>query len=101
MPTSFIQREIDIPYAPEATTRQVADRFTDELLRWRPGIRGALLRQDEVMALWFAWIKWQERRKSTIETKEGSFQAAGLPWRETSAGLIIPNGASPFKSRVA
>lgn len=101
MPSSFISREIDIPYAPEEYTRQVADRFTDELLRWRPGIKGALLRQDEVMAMWFAWIKWQERRKSVIETKDGGFTAAGLPWRQTSAGLIIPNGASPFKSRMA
>lgn len=50
MPSDFISKRIDIPYAPEAFTREVAHRFRDELLRWRPGIKGSLLRQDEVMA---------------------------------------------------
>lgn len=95
MPSSFIQKMVDIPYAPEEHTRSVADGLRNQLLRWRPGIKGSILRQDQVMTLWFVWILWQSRRR-THPASGTTFKTNGLPWKPTTTGLLIPAGSSPF-----
>jgi len=96
MVTSFIMRQVDIPYAADERTRDVADNFKHQLLRWRPGIKGNILRQDQVMAMWFVWILWQSRRRAHPEAGT-TFRSGGLPWKPTeSSGLLVPAGASPF-----
>ena len=94
MPSSFIQRMINIPYAPDEHTRGVADAFKNQLLRWRPGIKGSILRQDQVMATWFVWILWQARRRSH-PVSGSTFKSHGLPWKPTNTGLLIPVSGSP------
>lgn len=94
MVTTFIKKEIDIPYAADEVTRDIAEAFKHQLLRWRPGIKGNILRQDQVMATWFPWILWQSRRR-THPLSGNTFRSAGLPWKPTEAGVLVPAG-SPF-----
>jgi hypothetical protein len=95
MVTSFIKREIELPWAEDDTTRTEIGELVRQLKAWRPGARGTKLRQDRVMALWFVWILWRSRWKQTNQSSgnNGSFQRQGVPWRGTKTGLIIPVGA--------
>jgi hypothetical protein len=95
MVSTFLKREIDIPYGDDEWTRDVAAQFRNQLLRWRPGIKGNVLRQDQVMALWFVWILWQSRRKTVAEASS-AFQSHGLPWQPMQSGLLVPTVGSPF-----
>ncbi|MGL4297493.1 MAG: LAGLIDADG family homing endonuclease [Candidatus Neomicrothrix subdominans] len=96
MATSFIRHQVDLPYGDDTYTRLLTDQFRDQLLKWRMFQKGAKLRQDQVMALWFAHIMWDTRRRqSTVNTE--SFKQNGLPWVKGNAGLIVPKSAgSPF-----
>ena len=96
MVSAFLRREVDIAYGPDEHTRDVADQLRNQLLRWRPGIKGNILRQDQVMALWFVWIVWQSRRKMHL-SGAADIQMHGLPWTPMQTGLLIPtSGRSPF-----
>lgn len=99
MVSSFIRREIDIPNGDDDRTREVTSQLRNQLLRWRPGARGSVLRQDQVMALWFVWVVWQSRRKVVDEART-NFVSDALPWKPTTSGLLVPaGGASPFYKR--
>lgn len=95
MARAFIKREVDIAYGDDDRTREIADQFRYQLLRWAPGKRGTQLRQDQVMAFWFCWNVWQTRRR-TIATASTSFKGDSLPWKPMDSGLLIPTNASPF-----
>lgn len=95
MPSSFIQRHVNLPYDADEHTRSVTDALRNQLLRWRPGIKGSILRQDQVMSLWFVWIVWQSRRR-THPAAGSTFKSQGLPWKPTNTGLLIPTSSSPF-----
>jgi hypothetical protein len=95
MVSTFLKREIDIPYAPEEATRDIANQYRHQLLRWRPGVKGNILRQDQVMASWFPWIVWQQRRR-THPISGASFTSSGLPWKPTNSGLLVPTTGSPL-----
>jgi hypothetical protein len=95
MVSTFIKKEIDIPYAADDKTRAMADQYRHQLLRWRPGIKGNILRQDQVMATWFPWIVWQQRRR-THPISGASFNSGGLPWKPTNSGLLVPTTGSPL-----
>jgi len=82
---------IEIPYADDVYTRHLMDETIDQLKRWRPHIKGARLRQDRLMALWFGWILWRERRGSE-HFRPDQFDFAGMPYRPTHTGLIVPIG---------
>jgi len=82
MPSSFITGEISIPYGDEAT-RSVMDHLVEELTTWRPDIKTKHLRQDLVMALWFAWLYWQRVRASMGMSPQG-WHRPGLPWAPSS-----------------
>jgi hypothetical protein len=75
---------IDIPYSQDTATRHV-------MKRWRPHIKGARLRQDRLMALWFGWILWRERRGSDHLNLD-QFNFSGMPYKPTRTGLIVPTG---------
>ena len=78
MASSFIRTEIRIPWG----TQLAASRFDDliaELLSWRPDVPTKLLKQDTVMALWFAWKFWMEKR-ATLGFDIGAWDFDGIPW---------------------
>lgn len=83
---------IEIPYADDEITQPMMDQIVRQLKAWRPRKRGTELRQDQVMALWFGWILWRERR-GTEETTDSSFSFKGMPWSPTRSGLLTPMGA--------
>lgn len=76
--------EIHLPWGDDASKRQLA-QLIKELRMWRPDIPTKMLRQDEVMALWFIYHRWQLLRK-TLERKAKPITIGGLPW----AGTQIP-----------
>ena len=80
MALSFMRGEIDIPYADDKSTRHMVDQLIRQLKAWRPLKRGTRLRQDQVMALWFIWILWRQR-KQTFEVDTSQFNFKGLPWK--------------------
>ena len=58
MPGSFNAGQIRIPYADEhARTRM--QPLLIQLESWRPNVPTRLIKQDAVMALWFAWKHWR------------------------------------------
>jgi hypothetical protein len=61
MANAFNDREIRIPWG-NTETRERMQPLIDELKRWKPGARGAILQQDRVMTLWFIWLRWQVER---------------------------------------
>lgn len=78
MAGSFIKGEITFPDAtPDCRRRMEALR--SELLAWRPNVDPKLLRQDLVMALWFPWLIWMNRRKQMKQPK--AWDIGGTPWR--------------------
>ena len=79
MALSFMRGEIDIPYADDPSTRHQADQLIRQLKAWRPMKRGTKLRQDQVMALWFIWILWRQRKQS-FDLDTSQFNFGGLPW---------------------
>jgi hypothetical protein len=82
MALSFMREEIEIPYADDPPTRHQADQLIRQLKSWRPLKRGTQLRQDQVMALWFIWILWRQRKQSfSLDSSQFSFKA--LPWSRT------------------
>jgi hypothetical protein len=94
MVTSFIKGEIILPWADDDYTRSEVGELVRQLKAWRPKKRGNKLRQDRVMALWFIWILWRNRWKSTDVGSAGSGFQRNVPWAGTKSGLIIPVGAS-------
>lgn len=89
MARSFRRQEIELPGAPDHATEAQTKALISELLRWKPGVRGNKLRQDLVMALWFAWLIWRDQRNyGHIDTQTFRFQ--GLPWTPTRSGLTVP-----------
>lgn len=94
MTQSFAKGEIDIPYAATARTRNLADELLRQLRAWKPLARGNKLRQDQVMALWFAWIVWRSRRKLGIpvSAKEAFKVQTPQPIVAARPSLILPIG---------
>lgn len=63
MASSFLSAQVRIPYADDHARARMAPLLF-ELETWRPNIPTRLLKQDTVMALWFAWRHWQEWRQT-------------------------------------
>ena len=84
MALSFMREEIEIPYADDPSTRHQADQLIRQLKAWRPLKRGTKLRQDQVMALWFIWILWRQR-KQAFDVDTSQFNFNGLPWKSSAS----------------
>lgn len=95
MASDFLHGKVDLPYSPDNATQDMTNQFVDQCKRWRPFVKGAKLRQDQVMAFWFGWILWQMRRKTSAVDAE-SFRTSGVSWATTSHGLVVPTTGSPF-----
>ena len=86
MALSFMREEIELPYAGDNATRHQTDELMRQLKAWRPGKRGTRLRQDQVMALWFIWILWRQRKQSfDVDTSQFNFNA--LPWAKSRSTI--------------
>ena len=88
---SFRLREIDLPYGDDEPTRYEMDELERELLAWKPYVKGNKLVQDRVMALWFGWILWRDRKWS-LGADPDQFVSAGMPFAPTGSGLFVPTG---------
>ena len=81
MALSFMRGEIELPWADDPQTRHQMGELIRQLRTWRPLKRGTRLRQDQVMALWFIWILWRQRKESfNIDPSQFNFKA--LPWKK-------------------
>lgn len=67
MPTTMRATELAIPWGNDEA-KLVMGPLEAQLRSWRPDIPAKRRRQDLVMALWFAWLFWQERRGSLSGT---------------------------------
>lgn len=107
MARGFMKRQIVIPYKDDknhgGTTRYQADEIIRQLDAWEPGQKGVDLVQDQVMALWFAWITWEQRWKSATPAP-GSSSATPDAWKRTGLtyaqsitdALVIAGNRSPI-----
>lgn len=78
MATSFAVGEIRIPYG-DQHTRDIVTPLINQLLNWRPLVATKKIRQDLVMALWFAWLRWMNRRKGLLELEGVDLTITGRP----------------------
>jgi hypothetical protein len=65
MATSMLRQEFDFPDGDEVS-RTMFGPLYEEFFKWRPGISGAKLRQDLVMAVWFDWMSWRRHRRGGL-----------------------------------
>ena len=104
MVTTFVKKEIELPYADDGETQALIGQLKSQLEHWKPGpggggsasARGNKLRQDLVMALWFGWIRWRSMGK--VDAGRGTqnqFRFSGLPYAPHNSGLIVPTQYSP------
>lgn len=80
MSQSFATNSISIPWKDDVSQRAFA-LLPEELRRWRPDVPTKLLRQDEVMCLWFLHLHWQQLRHSLATRIDGRILTQRLPWR--------------------
>lgn len=82
MAGSFIKGEVTFPDA-TAACREAMEAMRAELLSWRPNVPSKLLRQDIVMALWFPWLWWSQRRSTLGQSQ--TWKVGGTPWKPGDA----------------
>lgn len=78
MAASFILNQITVPDG-DADSRRLMEPWRSELLAWRPNVDPKLLRQDLVMATWFTWLIWMQRRKRVGQPD--TWKIRGTPWK--------------------
>ena len=79
MAGTFLRGELSIPYGDSETQANFA-LLLDELKAWRPDVPTKLLRQDEVMCLWFLHLQWQRMRSNLASQIDRHMNVGGLPW---------------------
>ncbi len=99
MAASFIKREIVIPWADDEQTRHMMGEFCRQLFAWKPGVKGNRLRQDQVMAFWFTWMRWRAMRRdisaaSTRNTSPAAFTRQTGGFKMNGKGIYTPMGVS-------
>jgi hypothetical protein len=78
MAGTFLRKEISFPYGDAEAQRNVAELIT-ELLNWRWDVPTKLLRQDEVMALWFIHLWWHQMKSQLVSRIDRNMNIGGLP----------------------
>ena len=79
MAGTFLRGELSIPYGDDEAQTSF-NILIDELKAWRPDIPTKLLRQDEVMCLWFLHLQWQRMRSNLASQINRHMNIGGLPW---------------------
>lgn len=89
MARDFLRGIVEIPGADDEDTQRFLVDFRDQLLRWRPNVKGTALEMDFVMAFWFAWLWWTKFRAGlSTRTNPHPPETGALPWRPT----VLPGG---------
>jgi hypothetical protein len=84
MARDFNRGVIDLPGADDEDTLRFMTEFEEQLIRWRPNVKGTLLKQDMVMAFWFGWMWWNQFRAGLLTRVNNTApQSPGLPWQPT------------------
>lgn len=83
MAGAFRRGEIRIPWADDQS-QATFSQLCKELKAWRPDVPTRMLRQDEVMALWFLYVHWQRARDDLAVKLSDHLRARGLPFRPTN-----------------
>lgn len=84
MASSFLSGQVELPYADDKATRAMIDPLIAQLRSWKPKVRGTKLRQDQVMALWFLWIRWRMMVQGRQTAQRGrEIKVGGLPFKPT------------------
>lgn len=91
MARDFRRGVIEIPGADDDATEAFMAHLRDQLIRWRPHVKGTALTMDLVMALWFAWLWWKDHRHGLGTYRPPTDDTASrpaLPWQPT----VLPGG---------
>lgn len=95
MARDFRRGAIELPGADDPDTDLQIGVLREELLRWRPHVKGTALKMDTVMALWFAWLWWSKWRAS-LASRHSPTGPSGpsLPWVPT----VLPGGLTEMSA---
>lgn len=95
MARDFRRGVIELPGADDPDTILQMTTLKDELIRWRPHVKGTALKMDTVMALWFAWLWWSKWR-ANLESRHSPTGPSGasLPWQPT----VLPGGLTELSA---
>jgi hypothetical protein len=90
MARSINRAELRIPWGDEATIKKFT-QLVEQLYSWRPYAKGSELTQDLVMALWFGWLYWQQRKKAMEfrSNTTSSWKRAGISAGHTAGGVLL------------
>lgn len=88
MAHTMLTDKVHIPWAADDYTRLWCGELRAQFLAWRPLKRGSQLRQDILMALWFVWVLWRQRRGAVPNRSQAWQTGAKLAYKPTS-GLVL------------
>ena len=87
MAGSFIREEIKIPWKDSVSETRM-EPVMAELAAWRPNVPTRLIKQDFVMAMWFAWLFILNARHG-MGIRSDAWQRQGLPYGMTRAPRVL------------
>jgi hypothetical protein len=95
---TMLRGEMHFPWGEDDYTRLWVGELKSQLLSWKPSKPGNKLRMDIVMALWFCWIVWRNRRGVFVVNPSDWKTNMKNPYPKTN-GLVLPRGYRPVLTR--
>lgn len=92
MAQDFARQLIEIPWADDPITRARMEPLVSELEAWRADVPTRKIRQDRVMSLWFAWLRWRQMGAQQ-RTHAKPITTKGSPFGKTSVGRRVLQGS--------
>lgn len=80
MAGDFMRGSVHIPWGDDYSQVRM-ETLCNQLLAWRPNVPTKMIVQDTVMALWFAWRRWKDFTRSTLDETE--WTRPTFPWKPT------------------
>lgn len=78
MAGDFMRGAVHIPWGDDYVQTRM-EHLCNQLLAWRPNVPTKLIVQDTVMALWFAWRRWKDFTRTTLDNTDWTRQS--FPWQ--------------------